>query len=114
MDDEAIREIIGVYKDTAESMRRIELLLVEMHHIMNGTEVSVEEMNGYFKNGFKTEIIDKISENYQNTVNTYGNISSKEFNLLFYKLIASSSILITLLSLIVYIISKGKIKFPSM
>ena len=110
MDDNALKEIISVYKDFSESFLRVEKLLIEMNTTMNKTGDSIEEMNKHFKNGFRSEIINKITDNFNNTSSVCRVSYTKEFSLLFYKLVASSTIIVIILSFIVYIVSKGKIK----
>ena len=110
MEKEAFHEVIGVYKDLSDSMKRIEITLKEIHIGIEKSNETMDDLSKHFKNGFKGEIINRVNENYKEVASNYKVFYTKEFNLLFYKLLASSTILVALLSLIVYIASKGKIK----
>lgn len=112
MEKDEFREVLSVYREYGDTLKNIEVTLEKMLVSSETSAINIQELNKHFRNGFKNEIIDKVVWNFNETAFTCRANYSKEFTLLFYKLLASSTLLITILSLIVYIVSKGKIKLP--
>ncbi len=110
MEKDEFREVMGVYRDLNDTMKRIELLLGKIGSHTGDTKECIQELNKHFKNGFKRDIVEKLGDNIGESCSSCIKSHTKEINILYYKLIATSGIIVAILSLAAYLASGGKVK----
>lgn len=112
MEKDEFREVLSVYRDLGDTMKRIELLLGKIGNNTSDTKESISELNKHFRNGFKNDIINKVCDKFDDSFPSCIRMHVRELNLLFYRLIASSTVIVLIVSLIIYLVTGGKVKLP--